>query len=133
MSNHLNASLKQNIDSPSKNNQNSSLSVLGQNLYNALNGNNVLEDYVKAIDENWDNDSILRSIGERIGIYIPEGEDSAVYLYLTLLKYLGENRNPKWTKEKIEMTPTEYAKRTKTENLSRDEFYPLYSNRLLDL
>src|SRR5579883_1110988 len=132
MSNHLNASLKQNIDSPSKNNQNTNqninqnqntnqnlnISVLGQNLYNALNGNNVLEDYVKAIDENWDNDSILRSIGERIGIYIPEGEDSAVYLFLTLLKYLGENRNPKWTKEKIEMTPTEYAKRTKTENLS---------------
>lgn len=72
------------------------LSDLGKDLYNLLyrekssSKTHPLERYIFAIDENWDNDSALRSIAERIGIYIPPETDSAVYLYESLSDYLSK-------------------------------------------
>lgn len=106
----------------------------GKNGENKKNGDeHPLEKYIMAVEEHLDNDSILRSIGERIGIYVPDEEEASTYLYSALYKYLQNENNYKNTKYKMDLTPDEYAKLTDTENLSRDKFYPLYSNRLFNL
>jgi hypothetical protein len=115
------------------------LSQVGQELYDLLyvdKGNEIhpLEKYIFAIDNSLDNNNLLRSIGERIGIYIGENEEAAVELPLRLKMYLENEKNIQETERKMEMTPDEYENYLphKYKNLPREEFLPLYSNRLLN-
>lgn len=117
------------------------LSSVGQELYDLLylNRNNEihpLEKYIIAIDNSLDNNNLLRSIGERIGIYIGPNEEASVELPLRLKKYLENEKDIRETDKKIEMTADEYENYLsklgpKYTNLSREDFLPLYSNRLL--
>lgn len=77
-----------------------------------------LERYVFAIDANFDDDSLLRVIGERIGIYIRDDEDAAVTLFLKLKKYLENEKDVERTRELMNMP------------YNND---PKYANRLFDL
>jgi hypothetical protein len=122
------------------------LSPIGKELYDSLyvNSKNIkdneahpLEKYVVAIDSSLDNNNLLRSIGERIGIYIGENEDASVILPIKLKEYLENEKDIQETDKKIEFTPDEYEKYLskfgqKYTNLSREDFLPLYSNRLLN-
>lgn len=120
------------------------LSEIGKEIYNLLykgkiseNEIHPLEKYVIAIDNNLDNNNLLRSIGERVGIYIGENEDASVELPLRLKDYLQNEKDIQETNKKIELTPDEYEKHlssidSKYKNLPRDKFLPLYSNRLLN-
>jgi hypothetical protein len=101
------------------------LSAIGQELYNLTNKNekHPLTKYIIAIDENWDDDSLLRAIGERIGIYIDEDEYAPYILYFVLKNYLIQNIDLDRTQYIIDILKDDY------ENL-----YPslAYSNRLVD-
>lgn len=100
-----------------------------------------LEEYITAIDEHLSDNSVLRAIGERIGIYIPEEEDAAVYLIIKLQEYLKNEHNVNLTKKIMHMTPTQYDKyltsisptHLSNRKLPYEKFYPLYANRLLNL
>lgn len=110
------------------------LSPIGQELYDLAGGNHPLEKYIIAIDLNMEDDSALRSIGERIGIYIPDRENSIYYLYSLLKEYLLNETNSERTEKVINMTAEEYnhLKDLSQTNLSPVEFNILYSNRLLE-
>ena len=123
------------------------LSDVGQELYELLYTSNKgikdneihpLEKYVIAIDNNLDNNNLLRSIGERIGIYIGENEDASVELPLKLKEYLLNEEDINETDKRIEYTPDQYEKylssiNPKYSKLQREQFLPLYSNRLFPL
>lgn len=103
------------------------LSQIGRDLYNLLyrNGKIIstthpLERYIFAIDSNLDDDSLLRVIGERIGIYIEDSEDAAVSLYLKLKNYLENETDVRKTETLINMSFQEYNNPEK------------YANRLLE-
>lgn len=107
-----------------------SLSVIGKDLYNALKCKpHPLEQYIFVIDANLDSDSLLRAIGEKIGIDLFDYDDAAVELYMKLKDYLINEKSISETKRKINMTFTEYSEMFP--NLSSDEILPLYYNRLL--
>ena len=113
------------------------LSPVGEELYNMINKDHVLAKYIVAFDNHLDNDSILRSIGERIGIFIPEDEYAPFVLYIKLKEFLTKENNPDLTRKIIDMSPDEYEKylisvSPNNKNLSREEFYPIYANRLLN-
>jgi hypothetical protein len=103
------------------------LSQIGRDLYNLLykegkiiSGTHPLESYIFAIDSNLDDDSLLRVIGERIGIYIDDSEDAAVSLYLKLKKYLETETDVNRTETLINMSYQKYNNPAK------------YANRLLE-
>ena len=112
------------------------LSATGQELYDLLNDDkSVLARYIQAFDQNQDDDSALRSIGERIGIYIPDGEYSPVYLFEKLKEYILSKQDEERTREVINMTADDYEKYLEEKGLAdlpRDQFYPLYANRLME-
>lgn len=89
-----------------------------------------LEEYILAIENYLDDDVVLRSIGDRIGIAIPDKEYAYIVLYDGLKNYLMNEEDPKVTEEIINMTFEEYWK-TKP-NLSEEDVNLLYSNRLLE-
>jgi hypothetical protein len=96
-----------------------------------------LANYLKAIDNYLDDDSLLRVIGERIGIYVPDGENAAVYLHFKLREYLEKEKDIRRTYKLMHISPTEYEKYlinldNKNKKLSRNDFVILYSNRLLN-
>ena len=115
------------------------LSKQGQQLISLLNdSDNVLYRYIQAYDYNQDDDSALRSIAERIGIFIPDGEYSPVYLFYQLESFILGKVDKDLTREIVNMSPEQYEdyliKLDPTnKNLSREQFYPLYANRLMDL
>ncbi len=103
---------------------------IGQNLYNLLKcSNHPLERYILAIDSNLENDSLLRTIGERIGIDLYYEEDANVGLYLKLKEYLENETSVLDTRNKINISLKEYSKQFP--NLSEEEILPYYYNRLL--
>ncbi len=126
------------------------LSNIGKHLLTLLYGNeeNVLqngrlehplEKYILAYDSNMDNDSAIRSIGERIGIYIPDRQNSAEVFYIKLSDHILNHERIKRSvgdrtylssKEIIDLTPDQYSKKTGSYNLDRDTFYPMYADRL---
>lgn len=74
------------------------LSEVGKSLINLLyqnnHGNNQkhpLEDYIIAFDQNMDDDSAIRAIGERIGIDIPNGVIAHDYFYNYLANHIQQN------------------------------------------
>jgi len=116
------------------------LSSIGQDLLNSLNkheinGYHPLEKYIKAYDLNLDNSNVLRSIGERIGIFVSEAEDVPEGLYLKLKEYIEREKDSQLTEKIIQMSPDEYEKYLisldpSNANLDRQSFYPLYADRL---
>jgi hypothetical protein len=98
------------------------LSKIGKELYALLKigDKHPLERYVLAIDSNLDDDSLLRVIGERIGINIDDSDDAAVTLYLRLKDYLEKETNIERTRKIINMSFEEYNNPSK------------YANRLLE-
>lgn len=70
--------------------------------------NHPLERYIIAIDHNLDDDSLVRTIAERIGIYVSENEDVKVMLYLKLKEYLQQETDVSRTRRLINATPEEY-------------------------
>ena len=92
--------------------------------------NHPLQVYIEAIENYLDDDVVLRSIGDRIGIAVPDKEYAYIVLYDGLNKYLLNEEDTKKTEEIINMTFEEYWK-TKPE-LSEEDVNILYSNRLLE-
>ena len=88
-----------------------------------------LNEYILLIDEHISDDSLLRAIGRRIGIYIPENEYASYILYENIKDYLEKETDPERTRYIINMTFPEYQKHLK-EKLTEDEAYLLYENRL---
>lgn len=114
------------------------LSVVGQELLKSLRtDDHILEEYIYEIDENLDDNSTLRSIGERIGIYIPYEEYASEFLPLTLNDFLQEEKDSELSRRIIEMSPDDYEQylislSSDNVDLPREVFYPLYANRLLE-
>ena len=79
--------------------------------------NHPLERYIIAIDQNLDDDGLLRSIAERIGIYISDNEDISVTLYLKLKEYLQQE--------------TDISRTRRLLNASPDQYPNTYANRLI--
>ena len=115
------------------------LSNIGKDLYNRLNkdsnGYHPLEKYIHAIDQNLDNSNGLRSIRERIGIFVNEREDVPVIMYYKLKEYLDNEKDPREIQRIMNMSPDQYNKylvklHSGNIKLDRNAFYPLYSDRL---
>lgn len=115
------------------------LSDVGKDLLSRLkkdeNDYHPLERYIYAIDQNLDSSNVLRSIGERIGIFVSEAEDVPEGLYFKLYEYLDRERDAKLTEKIIQMTPDQYEKyliklHPSNQKLNRQSFYPLYADRL---
>ena len=126
------------------------LSQYGKSLYDLIpNKEHVLIRYIYAIDENLDDDSILRSIAERMGIYVPEGQDANTYLYFAIKDILANEKDAKETEKLINMTFEEFKNFIrqngifkKNYNISQkidvsdqlsDEIYSIFANRLMIL
>ena len=117
----------------------SDLSDIGKSLLQSLNKNNngyhPLEDYIYAIDYNLDSSNTLRSIGERIGIYVSDVENVQEGLYIKLEEYLQREKDYRITEKIMNMSPNEYetyiiSLDPSNANLDRASFYPLYADRL---
>ena len=110
------------------------LSEYGKELYALLPGethnDHILANYIKAIDENLDDDSVLRAIGERIGIFIPDDEEAYYILYYSLKEYIPLEKDPKLTEKIINMTFDEY--KSYHPNMSNEQIELLFSNRLMN-
>jgi len=107
------------------------LSVIGKDLYNSLKCKpHPLEKYIIVIDSNLDNDSLLRVIGEKIGIDLFDYDDAATEIYMKLKNYLVNEKSISETEKKINVTFTEYSKCFP--ELTDEEIIPLYYNRLLN-
>lgn len=107
------------------------LSNYGKDLYSLLKSpDHVLAKYIIAIDQNLDDESILRSIAERIGIYIPDDEEVRYILYDSIKDYLMFEKDPKLTDKIINMTFDEY--RNYNLNMSTNQVELLFSNRLMN-
>lgn len=96
-----------------------------------------LEKYILAIDNYLDDDIVLRSIADRIGISVPDREYAVYVLYDGLEKYLLEEVDPKVTENIINISFEDYKKYLEdiselNKNLSEDELNILYYNRLLE-
>ena len=89
-----------------------------------------LEKYIIAIDHNLDDPSLLKVIGEKIGIDVYNDIDPAYSLYLILEDYLKNEKDVKKTKRKIDITLTEFSK--EYPGLSDEESFTFYANRLLN-
>lgn len=70
--------------------------------------NHPLERYIVAIDTNLDDDGLLRTIAERIGIFISDSEEASVTLYLKLKEYLQTETDVSRTRRLLNATPQEY-------------------------
>jgi hypothetical protein len=70
--------------------------------------NHPLERYIVAIDSNLDDDGLLRTIAERIGIFIPDNEDASVTLFLRLKEYLQQEIDVSRTRRLLNATPDQY-------------------------
>ena len=106
------------------------LSEYGKSLLSLIKKDHPLEKYIKAIDYNLENTTLLKSIAERIGIDVYNDEDPAYSLYLILEDYLKNEKSVEETKRKINTTLTKFSK--KYPNLSEEESFTLYANRLLN-
>ncbi len=99
------------------------LSPIGETLFKLMRKNlrkgekHPLESYVVAIDHSLDDDGLLRTIADRIGIYIGEQDDAAVTLYLRLKEYLEKE--------------TDVQKTARLLNASYEDYPNTYGNRLL--
>jgi len=128
-------------------NEYNDLSDTGKNLMDLLYGNqigyskkfgHVLEKYILAYDHNISDDTKLRAIGYRMGLFIPEREIASEVLYLKIRDYILQNektdiKNKIGTEQIIQMTPKSYKEFLKTKgikNLSDEEIYDLYYDRL---
>jgi len=89
-----------------------------------------LEKYIIVIDSNLDSDSLLRVIGEKIGIDLFDYDDAATEIYMKLKNYLVNEKSISETEKKINVTFTEYSKCFP--ELTEEEIIPLYYNRLLN-
>ena len=106
------------------------LSEYGKSLLSLINKNHPLEKYIIAIDLNLDNPSLLKVIGEKIGIDVYNDVDPAYSLYLILEDYLKNEKSEEQTKKKIDMTLTEFSKQYP--GLTDEETFTFYANRLLN-
>ena len=111
--------------------------VVLKELFDLLQKNDPLADYVEAFEDNLDNDSALRSIAGRIGIFIPDQEDALYLLYDQLKRYLESYPDIRTTRKLMNISPNEYRKHLieiskDNSKLSEDDFQLLYSNRLLE-
>lgn len=68
----------------------------------------VLRDYIYAIDDYLDDDTTLRSIAQRIGIYIPDDENALYILLDRLNDYLLNEKDPEVTRKIVNATFDEY-------------------------
>ena len=99
------------------------LSPIGESLYKLMRKNlkkgerHPLESYVMAIDHSLDDDGLLRTIADRIGIYIGDQEDAAVTLYLRLKEYLEQE--------------TDISRTSRLLNAFYEDYPMTYGNRLL--
>ena len=85
------------------------LSSYGKSLIKLLKErNHPLERYIIVIDQNLDDDGLLRSIAERIGIYILDNEDTSVILYLKLKEYLQQETDVSRTRRLLNASPDQY-------------------------
>jgi hypothetical protein len=89
-----------------------------------------LERYIFAIDLNLDDPSLLKVIGEKIGIDVYNDSDPAYSLYLILEDYLKNEKDVNKTKRKIDITLTEFSKQYPS--LTAEESFTFYANRLLN-
>ena len=107
------------------------LSEYGKELYKLLKSDDhVLATYIKAIDENLDDNSVLIYIADRIGIFVQDNENAFEILYFGLREYLLLEKDPKVTERIINMTFEEFKR--EHSNLSEDQAELLFSNRLLN-
>ena len=139
-------------------NQYDDLSDVGRNLMDKLYINHKgyvntlghpLESYIISFDKNMDNDSAIRSIGERIGISIPSDVDAHDSFYEKLLDHIETNepygyqrvkrQNSLSTKRTIDMTEKEYYDHILNKGYKAgpdgDKYYPnqYYSDRLTSI
>jgi len=105
-----------------------------------------LEPYIIAYDQNIDDESAIRAIGERIGLSLPVNVPTHDGFYEKLAEHIETNEpygyqrirrhNSSTTQQVIDMTEKEYYNRIREQGyqpeLDRDKYYPnyLYSNRL---
>ena len=107
------------------------LSEYGKELYKLLKSDDhILAAYIKAIDENLDDNSVLISIADRIGIFIQDNENAFEILYFGLKEYLLLEKDPKVTEKIVNMTFEEFRK--EHSNLPEEHVELLFSNRLLN-
>tara|TARA_R110002153_G_scaffold27784_1_gene85847 strand:+ start:409 stop:741 length:333 start_codon:yes stop_codon:yes gene_type:complete len=108
------------------------LSAVGKSLHKLLSvSNHPLEVYVQAIDHNLENKSLLRVIGEKIGIDVFNDPDPAFSLYIILKDFLERETDVEKTRRIVHMSRDEFAKLFS--DLSSDKLYTAYANRLLEL
>ena len=118
----------------------SELSWVGNDLmksikYDPKNGYHPLEKYVRIIDHNLDDSNTLKVIGERIGIFIPESENTQEGMYIKLKDFLEREEDLYKSEKIIDMSPNQYEKYLvsldpSNKNLPRQSFYPIYADRL---
>ena len=101
-------------------------------LLKLLSKDDVLYEYILAIDNYMDDANVLVDIGQRIGIYIPPDEQPIFVLYYSLEEYINKHIDPKLTEKIINMTYDQY-KEYINRDIDEDELNLLYSNRLLEL
>lgn len=91
-----------------------------------------LWEYINTIEKNMDDDSLLRAIGKRIGILVPESEPQAViYLYFALKEIIETQKDYKKLSYLINVSYPEYvSKFVKFPNNQDAELF--YWNRLLN-
>lgn len=105
-----------------------------------------LEPYIIAYDQNIDDESVIRAIGERIGLSIPTNVPAHDAFYEKLAEHIETNEpyghqrarrhNSSTTQQVMNMTEKEYYNRIKEQGyqggLDEDMYYPnhLYSDRL---
>jgi len=109
------------------------LSDYGRNLLYLARKNKInhpLEKYIVAIDLNLENSTLLKAIGEKIGIDVYNDTDPGYTLYFVLEDYLKNEESIENTKKKIDITLTEFSK--KYPNLNDEETFTLYANRLIN-
>lgn len=85
-------------------------------LISLIDNDHPLAPYIILIDESLDDESLLRTIGERIGIAIPYEEYPPSYLYDALKTYLNKKIDPEITRKVINMNYNEYSGAESFEN-----------------
>ena len=67
---------------------------IGEELYSLSGDDHPLTKYIVQLDQHVGDDTVLRSIGDRIGMRIPETAYSVDYLYTNLKKLLSLSLDP---------------------------------------
>lgn len=102
-------------------------------LRDSVKSDHPLWEYIDSIEKNMDNDSLLRAIGKRIGILVPEEEDQAViYLYFALKEVIETQRDVNQLSRLINMSYHDFVNKYLTSTQEQENGQMLYWNRLLN-